>query len=64
MPHLLLFPLQPLFGLLTRHHVFPFERVCCVMRPNNCCKRDYAYCRSSNREKIKIICLQLDASKV
>ena len=34
------------------------------MRPNKCCERDYAYCSSSDREKIKIIRLQLLASKI
>ena len=28
------------------------------------CERDYAYCRSSNREKIKLILLQLVTSKI
>ena len=27
----------------------------CVTRPNNDCEGDYAYYRSSNREKIKIV---------
>ena len=30
----------------------------CVTRPNNGCERDYAYSRSFNRKKIKIILLQ------
>ena len=34
------------------------------MRPNKCCERDYAYCSSSDREKIKIIRPQLLASKI
>ena len=41
-----------------------WERARCVMRPNKCCERDYAYCSSSDREKIKIIRLQLLASKI
>ena len=62
MPHLLLFPSQLLFCLVIQRYVFPvWERVRCVIRPNNGCKRDYAYCRSSNGEKIKIIPLQLVA---
>ena len=31
------------------------ESTLCVTRPNNGCKRDYAYCCSSDSEKIKII---------
>ena len=34
-----------------------------VTRPNNGCERDYAYSRSSNGKKIKIIRLQLVAKK-
>ena len=34
------------------------------MRPNNSCKRDHAYCCSSNREKIKLICQQLVTPKI
>ena len=41
-----------------------FERAHCVTRLNNSCKRDHTYCRSSNREKIKIIHLQLVAPKI
>ena len=35
------------------------ERECCGKRPNKSYKRDHIYYHSSNREKIKIICLQL-----
>ena len=64
MPHLLLSPSHPLFGLLTQHHLFLVEeRAFCMARPNNSCKRDYAYYCPSTREKIKIIRLQLVASK-
>ena len=41
-----------------------FERAHCVTRLNNSCERDHTYCRSSNREKIKIIHLQLVAPKI
>ena len=34
------------------------------MRPNNSCKRDHAYCYSSNREKINFICQQLVTPKI
>ena len=52
MPRLLLSPSQQLLGLVTQHHLFPDgERARSVMRPNNSCKRDHAYCRSSNRVK-------------
>ena len=34
------------------------------MRPNNSCKRDHAYCCSSNREEIKLICQQLVTPKI
>ena len=54
--------MQQLFCLVTQRHLFPVgEKARCVMRPNNGCERDYAYCRSSNRKKIKIICLQFVA---
>ena len=33
-------------------------------RPNNGCKRDYAYCCSSTKKNIKIICLKLVALKI
>ena len=36
----------------------------CVTRPNNGCGRDCAYSRSSSRKKIKIIRIQLVASKI
>ena len=59
---LLFSPSQQLFGLVTQRHLFPDgERARSVMRPNNSCERDHAYCRSSAREKIKIIRPQLDA---
>ena len=61
MPRLLFSSSQQLFGLVTQRHLFKTERVRSMMRPNNSCERDHAYCRSSNREKIKIIRLQLDA---
>ena len=40
------------------------ERTCCVTRPTYGCERDQAYCCSSNREKTKIVCLQLVAPKI
>ena len=61
-PRLLFSPSQQLFGLVTQRHLFPDgERARSVMRPNNSCERDRAYCRSSAREKSKIIRQQLDA---
>ena len=33
-------------------------------RPNNSCKRDYAYCCFSTKKNIKIICLKLVALKI
>ena len=37
-------------------YLFPMgERARCVTRPSNGYERDYAYCRSPNREKIKTI---------
>ena len=63
--YLLLSPLQMLFGLVAQCPLFPiWERVCCVTRPHNSCKRDYAYCHYSSREKIKIIRLQLVTLKI
>ena len=65
LPYLLLSPLQMLFGLVTQCPLFPiWESVCCVTRPHNSCKRDYAYCHYSSREKIKIIRLQLVTLKI
>ena len=65
MPRLLLSPSQQLSGLVTQRPLFPVsKRARYVTRPNNSCERDYAYCRSSNREKIKIIHLQLVTSKI
>ena len=65
MPHLQLSPSQLLFGLVTQCPLFLiWERAFHVTRPNNGCKRDYTYCCSSNREKIKIICQQLVMSKI
>ena len=53
-------PLQWLLRLVTQRHLFSVgENARCVMTPKNGCKRDIAYCRSSDREKIKIIGLQL-----
>ena len=47
--------MQLLFGLVTQRHLFPVgERARCVTRSNNGCKKDYAYYRFSNREKITI----------
>lgn len=64
-PRLLLSPSQPSFGLVPLHPLSPvWKRVRWVTRPNTGCERDYAYCRSSNREKIKIICQQLVMSKI
>ena len=60
-------PLQifyKMFGLITQHPLSLFERAHCVTRLNNSCERDHTYCRSSNREKIKIIHLQLVAPKI
>ena len=49
MPHLLLSPSQPLFGLATQCHLFPVgERTRCATTPNNGCERDYPYYRSSS----------------
>ena len=63
--HLLFSPSQPMFGLVSQRPLFPvWERTRCVTRPNDVCERDYAYCHSSNREKIKIIPLQLVTSKI
>ena len=62
---LLLSPPQPSFGLVTQRHLFPVgERQRCVTRQITVAKADYIYCRSSNREKITIICLQLVAKKI
>ena len=47
-----------------RHTILFGKRAHRITRPNNSCKRDYVYCHSSNRQKIKIICLQLAASKI
>ena len=59
MPRLLLSPSQLLFGLVTQRHLFPIgERARCLTRPSNGYERDFAYCRSPNREKIKIIRLK------
>ena len=39
-------------------HTMPYipvgEWVCCMMRPNNSCEKDYAYNHSSNKEKINV----------
>ena len=50
-------------AIVWSHHAMP-SIPCWMMRPNNGCKRDYAYSHSSNRKKIKIICLQLVTSKI
>ena len=64
MARLLLSTSQPLFSLVTQRPLFPVgEGTRCETRPNNGCERNYAYCRSSNRKKIKITRLQLVASK-
>ena len=64
-PSLLLSPSQPLSDLVTQRPLFPVgERACCVTWPNNDCVRDYAYCRSSYRKKIKIIRRHLVAPKM
>ena len=56
----------PSHCLVSSHNAIfsPLERERCVTRPNNSCKRDYAYCQSSKREEIKIICIQLVALKI
>ena len=59
-PRLLLSPSQPLVGLVIHSPLFTG----CVTRSNNRCEKDYAYCHSSNREKIKIIRLQVVTSKI
>ena len=65
-PRFLLSPSQPLFGFVTQRPLFPvWERARVAWRDQiKGCLRDYAYCRSSDREKIKIICLQLVTSKI
>ena len=52
LPYLLLSPLQMLFDLVTQCPLFPiWERVCCVTRPHNSCKRDYTYCHNTPVER-------------
>ena len=51
------------FKAVVRSCLFPIGESGCVTRPSNGCKRDYPYSCSSNRKKIKIIRLQLVASK-
>ena len=54
-PRLLLSTSPLLFSLVSQRPPFPVgERVRCVTRPNNGCKRN-AYRRPLNIEKIKII---------
>ena len=52
------------FKAVVRSCLFPIGESGCVTRPSNGCKRDYPYSCSSNRKKIKIIRLQLVASKI
>ena len=56
-------------AVVWTHHTTPFisrlrESARCVTRPKNGCERDYSYCCSFNREKIKIIRPQLVTSKI
>ena len=50
--------------ILSLYYYYNYDYNCCVTRPNDSCKRDHAYCRSSNREKIKLIHQQLVTPKI
>ena len=52
------------FKAVVRSCLFPIGESRCVTRPSNGCKRDCPYSCSPNRKKIRIIRLQLVASKI